>query len=75
MLKAYLDAHRPGSSAAFHRVYEDPIVASRQPGASLQQVSLGEERGAELTRLTKMFILRRTQEINNKYLPPKGTCQ
>ncbi|XP_046370032.2 DNA repair and recombination protein RAD54B-like [Haliotis rufescens] len=60
-----------GSSAAFHRVYEDPIVASRQPGASLQQVSLGEERGAELTRLTKMFILRRTQEINNKYLPPK----
>ncbi|XP_067671287.1 DNA repair and recombination protein RAD54B-like [Haliotis asinina] len=60
-----------GSSAAFHRVYEDPIVTSRQPGASLEQISLGEERGAELTRLTKMFILRRTQEINNKYLPPK----
>ncbi|XP_041363307.1 DNA repair and recombination protein RAD54B-like [Gigantopelta aegis] len=60
-----------GSSASFRRVFEDPIVASRQPGASQEVVTLGQERGAELTKLTKAFILRRTQDINNKYLPPK----
>ena len=26
----------------------------------------------QLSRLTSLFVLRRTQEINNKYLPPKG---
>ena len=26
----------------------------------------------QLSRLTRLFVLRRTQEINNKYLPPKG---
>ncbi|XP_060591362.1 DNA repair and recombination protein RAD54B-like [Ruditapes philippinarum] len=60
-----------GTSAGFRRVYEDPIVASRQPGATKEEISLGEERGVELSRMTQMFILRRTQEINNKYLPPK----
>ncbi|KAK7491198.1 hypothetical protein BaRGS_00017469 [Batillaria attramentaria] len=60
-----------GSSAAFRRVYEEPILASRQPGASRDEVELGEERATELGRLTRMFVLRRTQEINNKYLPPK----
>ncbi|XP_052071010.1 DNA repair and recombination protein RAD54B-like [Mytilus californianus] len=60
-----------GSSGAFRRVYEGPIVASRQPEATPAEIELGEERGAELSRLTKLFLLRRTQEINNKYLPPK----
>lgn len=32
---------------------------------------MGEERAAELSRLTGMFILRRTQEIINRYLPPR----
>ncbi|KAL4240145.1 DNA repair and recombination protein rad54b [Mactra antiquata] len=60
-----------GSSSAFRRVYEDPILTSRQPGASSDDIMLGEERGNELNRMTQMFVLRRTQEINNKYLPPK----
>ena len=60
-----------GSSAAFRRIYEEPIVRARQPGATPTEISLGEERGAELSRMTQMFVLRRTQEINNKYLPPK----
>lgn len=47
-------------------------MASRQPGASKELVSLGEERGAELNRMTQLFVLRRTQDINNKYLPPKS---
>lgn len=60
-----------GSSGAFRRVYEGPIVASRQPEATPAEIELGEERGSELSRLIKLFMLRRTQEINNKYLPPK----
>ena len=54
-------------------MYEEPIIASRQPGASRECQALGRDRAAELNRLTGMFILRRTAEINNKYLPPKGT--
>lgn len=52
-------------------MYEGPIVASRQPEATPAEIELGEERGSELSRLIKLFMLRRTQEINNKYLPPK----
>ena len=63
-----------GSSSAFHHVYEGAILASRQPGATPAERALGETRASELNRVTSMFILRRTQEINTKYLPPKGTC-
>ena len=61
-----------GTVGAFRHVYEDPILASRQPNASEEAVSVGQTRAAELNRLTGLFILRRTQEINNQYLPPKG---
>ncbi|KAK3585162.1 hypothetical protein CHS0354_001785 [Potamilus streckersoni] len=61
-----------GSSTAFRRVFENPIVAARQPGASKEEIELGDERAAELTRITKSFVLRRTQDINNKYLPSKN---
>lgn len=36
-----------------------------------EKKELGEKRAAELTCLTGLFILRRTQEVINKYLPPK----
>lgn len=94
-----------GSSTAYRKVYEEPILRSRQPSCTevphlLHMLSsfwgwilktthiliffspnwsqlhqedrvLGEERAAELSRLTGMFILRRTQEIINRYLPPR----
>ncbi|XP_035239917.1 DNA repair and recombination protein RAD54B [Anguilla anguilla] len=60
-----------GSSAAYRKVYEEPILWSRQPSATEEERRLGEERAAELGRLTGLFILRRTQEIINRYLPPK----
>ncbi|BFZ03608.1 hypothetical protein BsWGS_06647 [Bradybaena similaris] len=60
-----------GSSSTFRHVYEDPIVASQQPKATDEERELGTKRAQELTRLTQMFVLRRTQEINNDYLPPK----
>ncbi|KAJ8290984.1 hypothetical protein GJAV_G00019950 [Gymnothorax javanicus] len=60
-----------GSSSAYRKVYEEPILRSRQPTATEEERQLGEERAAELGRLTGLFILRRTQEIINRYLPPK----
>ncbi|KAM6215655.1 DNA repair and recombination protein RAD54B [Rhynchocyon petersi] len=60
-----------GSLSSYRKIYEEPIVASREPSASEEEKNLGERRAAELTRLTGLFILRRTQEVINKYLPPK----
>ncbi|XP_070977901.1 DNA repair and recombination protein RAD54B-like [Oncorhynchus clarkii lewisi] len=60
-----------GSSAAYRKVYEEPILCSRQPICTEEERVLGEERAAELSRLTGLFILRRTQEIINRYLPPR----
>ena len=62
-----------GTLASFRRVYEEPIVESRQSNASPENQELGLTRASELSRLTDSFILRRTQEINNQYLPPRGT--
>uniref|UniRef100_T1J5D6 DNA repair and recombination protein RAD54-like n=1 Tax=Strigamia maritima TaxID=126957 RepID=T1J5D6_STRMM len=60
-----------GSSASFHRIYEEPISLSRQPNATQEEIELGEMRAEELMSLTALFTLRRTQEIINKFLPPK----
>ncbi|NXI50567.1 RA54B protein, partial [Chloroceryle aenea] len=60
-----------GSASTYRKIYEEPIVRSREPSASREEKELGENRAAELTRLTGLFILRRTQEVINKFLPPK----
>ncbi|XP_012168218.2 DNA repair and recombination protein RAD54B isoform X1 [Bombus terrestris] len=60
-----------GSNSEFKNYYEKPIVASQCPTAPDHVVSLGTERANELREKTKCFILRRTQEIINKYLPSK----
>ncbi|KAF7669720.1 hypothetical protein LDENG_00147250 [Lucifuga dentata] len=60
-----------GSATAYRKVYEEPILCSRQPSCTEEERVLGEERAAELSHLTGMFILRRTQEIINRYLPPR----
>ncbi|KAM4600376.1 DNA repair and recombination protein RAD54B [Polymixia lowei] len=60
-----------GSSTAYRKVYEEPILRSRQPSCTEEERVLGEERAAELSRLIGKFILRRTQEIINRYLPPR----
>ncbi|EMC92195.1 hypothetical protein BAUCODRAFT_569497 [Baudoinia panamericana UAMH 10762] len=57
--------------SVFKREFENPILKSRQPGASAKDVEKGEARSEELAKLTGMFILRRTAEILSKYLPPK----
>ncbi|NXP08229.1 RA54B protein, partial [Thinocorus orbignyianus] len=60
-----------GSLSTYRKIYEEPIVRSREPSATKEEKDLGEKRAAELTRLTGLFILRRTQEVINKFLPPK----
>ncbi|XP_041268921.1 DNA repair and recombination protein RAD54B [Onychostruthus taczanowskii] len=60
-----------GSLSTYRKIYEEPIVRSREPSATEEEKELGEKRAAELTRLTGLFILRRTQEVINKFLPPK----
>ncbi|KAB7501916.1 DNA repair and recombination protein RAD54B [Armadillidium nasatum] len=60
-----------GSSAMFRKVYEEPILKSQQPSATKEEKDIGESRALELNRLACQFTLRRTQEIINKYLPPK----
>nr|XP_020007320.1 DNA repair and recombination protein RAD54B [Castor canadensis] len=60
-----------GSLSSYRKIYEEPIIMSREPSSSEEEKKLGERRAAELTCLTGLFILRRTQEVINKYLPPK----
>ena len=55
----------------FKKEFETPIVKSRQPGASANEIEKGEARSQELASITAMFILRRTSDILAKYLPPK----
>ncbi|KAF9303525.1 DNA repair and recombination protein rad54b [Mortierella antarctica] len=59
------------SYSSFKKVFEDPIVKSRQPDCTPADAALGLERSQELTRLTGRFILRRTAQVNLEYLPPK----
>ncbi|XP_063155563.1 DNA repair and recombination protein RAD54B [Candoia aspera] len=60
-----------GPLSAYKKLYEEPILRSREPSAAKEEIDLGERRAAELTHLTGFFILRRTQEVINKFLPPK----
>jgi SNF2 family DNA or RNA helicase len=46
-------------------------MRSREADASEFERKEGVRRSNELTEMTKKFILRRTQEINSKFLPPK----
>lgn len=60
-----------GSYNEYKKTYETPILASQQPNASEWVLELGEERAKQLNDLTSSFILRRTQDVINKYLPKK----
>ncbi len=60
-----------GTPGVFRRVYEDAIVRAKQPDATPDERKLGEARAVELARLVSLFCLRRTDEINSRYLPPK----
>ncbi|WWC86136.1 uncharacterized protein L201_001007 [Kwoniella dendrophila CBS 6074] len=60
-----------GRYQAFNKQYEKPIMAGRAVGASPKVVELGEERAGELHKLSKEFVLRRTADVMENFLPPK----
>nr|XP_019049115.1 hypothetical protein I302_02896 [Kwoniella bestiolae CBS 10118]OCF28045.1 hypothetical protein I302_02896 [Kwoniella bestiolae CBS 10118] len=60
-----------GRYNAFNKQYEKPIMAGRAVGANSKVVELGEERASELHKLSKEFVLRRTADVMENFLPPK----
>ena len=60
-----------GSLSVFKKVFVEPITRSQQPDCEADDKELGTTRAAELTRIMATFVLRRTAEINKRYLPPK----
>ncbi|KAH6932353.1 hypothetical protein HPB50_004882 [Hyalomma asiaticum] len=63
-----------GKSSSFRRIYEEPILRSQLPGATEEQKELGQARANELMQATSPFILRRTQDVIQSYLPGKVEC-
>ncbi|KAJ3064067.1 helicase [Podochytrium sp. JEL0797] len=65
-----------GNRSTFTSVYENPILAARDPKATQEDIDLGAERSQELAKITQDFILRRTSAIfmeggSAGKLPPK----
>ncbi|RNE97085.1 putative DNA repair and recombination protein RAD54 [Trypanosoma rangeli] len=60
-----------GSRDVFARVFEEPVMQGRDPDCPEHLRLLGADRAHYLSNLTQRFILRRTQSINESYLPPK----
>lgn len=60
-----------GSAKLFLKQFEGPIVRSRQPEATPDEIEKGQARSDELAETTSAFILRRTADILSKYLPIK----
>ncbi|CCJ30833.1 unnamed protein product, partial [Pneumocystis jirovecii] len=56
--------------ATFKKEFENPIIKSRQAGCMKKDKEKGRARSEQLASLTKMFVLRRTSEILDEYLPP-----
>ncbi|KAI9442270.1 SNF2 family N-terminal domain-containing protein [Lactarius indigo] len=57
--------------SSFRRVYETPIIRSREPGCSEKEAKLGESRSAQLLAISRSFVLRRDASILKRFLPPK----
>lgn len=60
-----------GTFKQFTKDFETPIMRSRQPNASQDDIEKGEAMSEELAVTTSKFILRRTADILSKYLPSK----
>jgi superfamily II DNA or RNA helicase len=60
-----------GNIDLFTRVFQEPVMRGREPTADDETRDLGSDRANYLAKMTQKFILRRTQSINEKYLPAK----
>lgn len=70
-LSNFVNPNCLGTNLEYKRYFEDYIVASRELNAPENVKVLGTERALELNKKTNHFILRRTQEVLDKYLPVK----
>eukprot|EP00854_Cymbomonas_tetramitiformis_P021270 gene21270-25558_t len=58
-----------GPLSSFNHIFGRAIQKSRDRLATEEEKVIGRERSAELTRLSAPVLLRRTAEVNAKYLP------
>lgn len=60
-----------GSPSSFRRQYEQPILTGREPHATAEEMQLAQDCSEELSLIVNQFILRRTNKLLSKHLPPK----
>ena len=60
-----------GTPPEFAKKYERPILAGREPDATEAELERAQVANADLSELVNKFILRRTNTILSKHLPPK----
>ncbi|GAA6021991.1 hypothetical protein JCM10207_002399 [Rhodosporidiobolus poonsookiae] len=71
---AMMDFVNPGlfqDAAYFKKNFEQPILQSRQPNARPKEKEAGQAASELLSDMQRNFVLRRTNEVNLKHLPPK----
>ena len=62
-----------GSISEFRRNYQSPILIGREPDATEKEVAKSEACASKLSNIVNKFILRRTNTLLSKHLPPKLT--
>ena len=60
-----------GTPSEFSKKYERPILAGREPDATEKELERAQMANTDLSELVNKFILRRTNTILSKHLPPK----
>jgi len=62
-----------GTVSQFRRKYQQPMLIGREPDASDEEIKKSTECSNELSDIVNQFILRRTNSLLSKHLPPKLT--
>ncbi|KAF9047302.1 SNF2 family N-terminal domain-containing protein [Panaeolus papilionaceus] len=57
--------------SVFRRVYETPIIKSREPNATQKEIEVGNARTEQLLSIARSFVLRRDAALLKSHLPPK----
>jgi DNA repair and recombination RAD54-like protein len=58
-----------GTNDEFRRRFKNPILAGREPGCPQSEQDKSKVLQNEMSTIVNMFILRRTNTINAKFLP------